>query len=486
MNTEALFLFLILLFSLLLCSFLGGNCGKEGMTGTNENANNQNANLKEHILKNLISNQGNGNQGGNMKYDSSSYSQKGNSNQGGNYNQGGSMNYDSSSYSQKGNNNYNQGGNMNYDSSSYSQGGNYNQGGNNNYNQGNFGSKTGNNYDNYNHFSGSSTSTTLTNGTTFYGPNGGTVVVSTDSNGRQSLKIKLSENENEVMFNPANVSSSSGSSIRRPTTEGYLNYNGENGSAVTFNGPNNSTATIINGEDGREAIHVETANGSYTFTQQGSVYNQDNNISSTQYYGSVGSPIQTGYAAEAYVGPTGNSVYHAEGPRGNEVYGVNNDYDPYQNGVGGPRAGPGVGVGGPGVGVGGPGVGGPAGPGGVGGPGVAGPGGVGTPYYGPHDGEAVDYSSSLPPGIPGSQIPPGKEDLYILKSEVVPPVCPVCPAVSSSRQDIRDRQEPYPACPPCGRCPEPSFECKKVPNYNAINDNFLPQPILSDFSSFGM
>jgi hypothetical protein len=25
-----------------------------------------------------------------------------------------------------------------------------------------------------------------------------------------------------------------------------------------------------------------------------------------------------------------------------------------------------------------------------------------------------------------------------------------------------------------------------VPNYNAINDNYLPQPIINDFSSFGM
>ena len=30
-------------------------------------------------------------------------------------------------------------------------------------------------------------------------------------------------------------------------------------------------------------------------------------------------------------------------------------------------------------------------------------------------------------GIPAAQIPPGDEDLYILKSEMVPPVCPKCP-----------------------------------------------------------
>jgi hypothetical protein len=47
-------------------------------------------------------------------------------------------------------------------------------------------------------------------------------------------------------------------------------------------------------------------------------------------------------------------------------------------------------------------------------------------------------------------------------------------------------QEKCPPCPACARCPEPSFECKKVPNYNAINDNYLPTPVLSDFSQFGM
>jgi hypothetical protein len=37
------------------------------------------------------------------------------------------------------------------------------------------------------------------------------------------------------------------------------------------------------------------------------------------------------------------------------------------------------------------------------------------------------YNSSLPEGIKGSQIPIGLEDMYILKSQIVPPVCPACP-----------------------------------------------------------
>ena len=94
---------------------------------------------------------------------------------------------------------------------------------------------------------------------------------------------------------------------------------------------------------------------------------------------------------------------------------------------------------------------------------------------------ANSSESALPAGIPGSQIPRGDEDMYILKSQIVPPVCPACPTTSEC-----PRQKPCAPCPPCGRCPEPSFECKKVPNYAANDDNSLPRPVLSDFSQFGM
>jgi hypothetical protein len=89
-----------------------------------------------------------------------------------------------------------------------------------------------------------------------------------------------------------------------------------------------------------------------------------------------------------------------------------------------------------------------------------------------------DYSSSLPPAIPASQIPLGQEDLYILKSEIVPPVCP---APITACHHKTDKCAP---CPPCGRCPEPNFECKKVPSYKPDN-NDLPVPFISPFSTFG-
>ena len=91
-------------------------------------------------------------------------------------------------------------------------------------------------------------------------------------------------------------------------------------------------------------------------------------------------------------------------------------------------------------------------------------------------------------GIPANQIITGQEDLYILKSTVVPPVCPACPAVRCNNNSNGKNSTPAkcPPCPPCARCPEPSFECKKVPNYSLSNNNALPRPVLSSFSQFGL
>jgi hypothetical protein len=95
--------------------------------------------------------------------------------------------------------------------------------------------------------------------------------------------------------------------------------------------------------------------------------------------------------------------------------------------------------------------------------------------------QKYNYSNDLPEGIPASKIPPGQEDLYILKSEIVPPVCPACP---SPLPCIKNKTDSCAPCPPCGRCPEPSFECKKVPNYSS-NTNDIPDAIITPYSTFG-
>lgn len=99
-----------------------------------------------------------------------------------------------------------------------------------------------------------------------------------------------------------------------------------------------------------------------------------------------------------------------------------------------------------------------------------------TVYSGPAGNKAVVADNATV--VRKSDIPPGDEDLYVLKTSIVPPVCPACPKYC-------EREEPCPACPPCARCPEPAFECKKVPNYTSNNDRYLPKPVLSDFSTFG-
>ena len=103
--------------------------------------------------------------------------------------------------------------------------------------------------------------------------------------------------------------------------------------------------------------------------------------------------------------------------------------------------------------------------------------------YSTYDSSA--YLNSLPQGIPRNQIPPGDEDLYILKSQIVPPVCPKCPDVIQQCPDNFDATK-CPPCKPCGRCELPPFECVKRPTYNAFNQNYMPVPVISDFSGFGM
>ena len=82
--------------------------------------------------------------------------------------------------------------------------------------------------------------------------------------------------------------------------------------------------------------------------------------------------------------------------------------------------------------------------------------------------------------VAGDDLSPEDQDLYILKSSIVPPVCPACPSAASC-----PRRKPCPACPPCARCPEPAFTCKKVPNYASRGvSRELPLPMLNSFSAF--
>jgi len=188
-------------------------------------------------------------------------------------------------------------------------------------------------------------------------------------------------------------------------------------STTTFYGPSGFKATIKYVGNNLYIIIFTLPNGTTQTFTQGSNSNSSQ-ISNTQYYGSTGTNMPPSSSYSAYVsGPNGNSAYSAQGPNGNSVAGYNGN----------------------------------------------------------------NNNSSLSQGIPSSQIPRGQEDLYILKSEIVPPVCPACPSSSACPSN----KQKCPPCPACARCPEPSFECKKVPNYDAVSEEYLPQPVLNSFSTFG-
>jgi len=379
MNTEALFLILILLLGLVLCSFLGGNYNKEFFTGSFNGVFTVNPEDKKTNGVNDSEITGTGISG----------------------------------------------------------------------NSGN--SKTNNNYDNYNHYSG--TSSQLINGATFYGENGGSVKVNMGSDGKPNLLVTLSKGDNPKTFKNHDNNQANASTIITITKkkEGFSNFttNSEN---QHFDGPNGETALVINYQ-GHHAIKVNTPKGSYIYTI--------NNPAPTSSNQNVSNLFNSNYSS---YNNTPSTYFGSTGVNGANIKNSNKAYNNLLSQ---------------------------------------------TPPSAPSSQSAstsYDYSDSLPPGIPKSQIPPGKEDLYILKSEIVPPVCPVCPASTAC-----PRQEKCPPCPACARCPEPAFECKKVPNYdnnynsdssnnnfshfsnfNSLNNNsssnnkFLPVPVLNDFSSFGM
>jgi len=109
-------------------------------------------------------------------------------------------------------------------------------------------------------------------------------------------------------------------------------------------------------------------------------------------------------------------------------------------------------------------------------------------YDARYDNELLFNSSQNPnsTGATDSLVTDENRDLYMLKSSTIPPVCTNSPYNNqiNKSQNTDGTGKPCQPCPPCGRCPEPAFECKKVPNYNSSNNSALPRPLLNDFSEF--
>lgn len=340
-------------------------------------------------------------------------------------------------------------------------------------------SSSSTNYDNYNHYTGSNSTSTLQNGLVFTDAIGDTLTVSTTKNGLQTLELSQPENSSTMVLNQSSTNSNlfnapfgnvNATIITDSNNQTAVQINLPNGETIVFTQPTSTNSTQNYGSTGNSI-----SSSSYSLAYQDTPTAQT--TSSTQYYGPyggtagsvTGSAGNTAYYAQGpyggtaaeVTGPAGNTAYYAQGPSsGTSQTSSTQYYGPYGGTAGS----------------------------------VTGPAGN-TAYYaqGTNGNTAAavttttnnsDYYSSLPAGISKSEIPSGQEDAYILKSEIVPPVCPSCSMTPSAMNC--PRQEPCPPCPACARCPEPSFECKKVPNYNAIDSDSLPMPVLADFSQFGM
>jgi hypothetical protein len=97
--------------------------------------------------------------------------------------------------------------------------------------------------------------------------------------------------------------------------------------------------------------------------------------------------------------------------------------------------------------------------------------------------ETVEETKPAPPAAPATYTPPAPQALQLqvgLAGSDTPMAANPAP-VSSPAPANQDT----PPCPACERCPEPAFECKKVPNYRSPSmQNYMPIPVLNDFSKF--
>jgi len=119
-------------------------------------------------------------------------------------------------------------------------------------------------------------------------------------------------------------------------------------------------------------------------------------------------------------------------------------------------------------------------------------------------------NNSIANGTPSNLIPSGDQDKYILKTQIVPPVCPQCPSICNANTN-----EQTPPCPSCGNqgtgsssghtstantdsqpfnknliSPDNGYNpasnpTDKYSKYRS-NNQFLPVPVVSSFSGFSM
>jgi len=320
----------------------------------------------------------------------------------------------------------------------------------------------------------------LANSILYSGSNGSTAILmdASKTGGVSNFQTK-DANGNQVIFSQNSSSSNNSSSTNSSSSStNYDNYNHYNGNSypTIFYGPDGGTARIVQ-TPSNNTIVITNKNGK---TDIYYINSTSTNTASVQtYYGPNGGSakiitLQSGNQAIELTLPNGSKILYysnnadaqstSQDPTINQYTPNTNttgsDYNnafaninPYGESYNNPYINTNT---------------------------ITGPAGNTYSTY-----NSSAYSNSLPQGIPKSMIPSGQEDLYILKSQVVPPVCPACPEPIVQCPDNNDVTK-CPPCPPCARCPEPAFDCKKVPNYNSFNQDYMPVPVLNSFSSFGM
>jgi len=221
----------------------------------------------------------------------------------------------------------------------------------------------------------------------------------------------------------------------------YANTNTENfGSSVKYTDAYGNTATFIyvNGQPTIEVVNIDGTQTTYvikTNSITSSVSSSSAYPSGTYTAYSVSGP-QGGQVSQVQ-GPYGNSATYISGPNNNSVVATSTGIPPQQQ----------------------------------------------QPMATNYDSSAY-YNSNTTMYDPNTD----NNNMFILKSQVIPPVCP--PPLPPIIKTCKSEGKCGP-CPPCDRCPnQGDFVCKKEPNYNHYNSQQqqeqLPQPVLSDFSSFGL
>lgn len=322
----------------------------------------------------------------------------------------------------------------------------------------------------YNHYS-------KVNTIVYYAPDGTTAYLSSLSNGTKALVVNnniyvlSSSNPNTYEYNgnTANITTINGETVIKITrSDGVVTiysptqnkgitydttptststYNTQNKGTVTYTGPYGTTATLTT-LGGISAVTVTFRNNT------SSVFFIDKNDTS-------GTTYKDHYNDKAVVNTTNNTIVvttrQGEVLTYTKVSGNVNSYSPYTPTYSSTSTY------------------------------VSNNGNTAGSITGPND-NTIYYSNTNSDYVNGkpvtvNNIPQGDEDLYILKSQVVPPVCPVCPP------QIIKKCEKEKECGPCPiqRCPTTPFKCVKQPDYsNPEIKQYLPIPVLNSFSTFGL